>query len=157
MTGAWIRLLRARDKSHMCQASLDWVTLDDLEERLQSHERGICFDVKPYYTSSELGLSRGDLNSHEPKNKAAKDKEERVIGPGPTLVRDLYAKQPALNVPFNQQPASSSITFIALAFFCVFVFAGACCLLTPLPPAACEQARRRHPRTSLTWQLHALA
>ena len=73
----------------MCQASLDWVTLDDLEERPQSHERGICFDVKPYYTSSELGLSRGDLNSHEPKNEAAKDKEERVVGPAPAHVRDL--------------------------------------------------------------------
>ena len=84
-----MRVLRAPNLSHMCQASLDWVTLDYLEERLRSHERGICFDVKPYYTSSELGLSRGDLNSHEPKNKAAKDKEERVIGPGPTLVRDL--------------------------------------------------------------------
>jgi hypothetical protein len=58
---------------------------------------------------------------------------------------------------FNQQPAGSSVAFIALAVFCLFVFAGACCLLTPLPPVACEQARRRHPRTSLTWQLHVLA
>jgi hypothetical protein len=136
---------------------LAWEDLDDLEERPQSHQRDTCLDVKPYYTPSELGLCQGDLNSQKPKNEAAKDKEERVIGPGPTLVRDLYAKQPALNISFNQQPARSSIAFIALAFLCVFVFAGACCLLTPLRPAACEQARRRHPRTSLTWQLHALA
>ena len=76
----------------MCQASLDWVTLDDLEDwvtLVEPNERGICFDVKPYYTSSELGLSRGDLNSHEPKNEAAKDKEERVVGPAPAHVRDL--------------------------------------------------------------------
>jgi hypothetical protein len=87
-----MRVLQAPDLSHTCHASLDWVTLDDLEERAQSHEQDICSDVKPYYyTPSELRRCRGDFNSHKykAKNEAAKDKEERVVGPGPIYTPDV--------------------------------------------------------------------
>ena len=93
------------------------------------------FERKTLLHAKRFKAVTRDHNSHEPKNKAAKDKEERVIGPGPTLVRDLYLKQAALNISFNQQPASSSITFIALAFLCVFVFAR---LLPADATAACS-------------------
>ena len=116
----------------MCQASLDWVTLDDLEERLQSHERGICFDVKPYYTSSELGLSRGDLNSHEPKNIACNQlragsrfaESHYKINRIELSIRSSLLFAPGHNAPFlaarQALPARAPLKHLASLSFPVF-------------------------------------
>ena len=128
----------------MCQASLDWVTLDDLEEHTHCHERVISSNAKLCYTLSDLRRRQGTSNSRNQRTRQRRTRKSGLVAPGPTLVRDLCAKQAALNISFNQQPASSSVAFIALAvFLCV-------CICGRLLPADATAACSMRAGTSAT-------